>query len=79
MDTELPYDAPGNANGLCDVKKGYYGVMCTACLPGFKRSGLLNCEPCKSAELLNIIVIMAGLIIGVCLLVYMTTIKGTEK
>ena len=78
MDTSLPYDAPGNANGLCDTENGYYGVMCTACLPGFKRSGVLKCEKCTSTELFRILAVIVGLVFGVCLLVKMT-IAGAEK
>ena len=36
-DPKLDFTVPGNAVGLCAVEKGYYGVLCTACMPGFKR------------------------------------------
>ena len=78
MDVTLPYDAPGNANGLCDTENGYYGVMCTACLPGYKRAGTLKCEKCQDTELLKIIIIMLGLVIGLCILIR-TTLKGAVK
>jgi hypothetical protein len=46
----LPFYAPGNAVGLCDVENGYYGVLCSACLPGFKRRDTFNCEKCTDSE-----------------------------
>lgn len=52
--------------------------MCTACLPGFKRAGRLKCEKCQDTELLKIIIIMLGLVIGLCFLIR-TTLKGAVK
>ena len=52
--------------------------MCTACLPGFKRKGTLKCEKCEESEMIRIIVIMLGLVIGLCILIN-STIKGALK
>jgi len=78
MDTSLPYDHYGNAFGLCDSENGFYGVMCTACLPGYKREGVASCTKCEDSELLKIIFIVCGLLLGICLLVRVT-IKGALK
>ena len=78
MDISLPYDHPGNAVGLCDVEKGYYGVMCTACLPGYKRSSTTGCEKCENTETIRVVVIMTAMTIVVCYLIQ-ATLKGAEK
>ena len=82
MDQNLAFDYPGNAVGLCDTSKGYYGVMCTACLPGFKRSGIASCEKCESSEIIRVILIFIGLITGLCFLVRATlksAVKGSDS
>ena len=78
MDTSLPYDYPGNQLGLCDIENGYYGVMCTACLPGYKRAPPFDCEICGSGELLKTMLIMVGMLFGVVFLVR-STLKGALK
>jgi len=37
-----------NATGNC--AEGYYGALCSACLPTFSRSGSYGCEKCDSIE-----------------------------
>ena len=75
MDTSLPFDYPGNPFGLCDTENGYYGVMCTSCLPGYKKSGLSECELCTDGEYYKVAIIMVGMTFGLCFLVR-TTLKG---
>jgi hypothetical protein len=31
-----------------DCKDGLYGVLCTACMPGYSRSGDYGCTKCPS-------------------------------
>jgi len=63
---------PGNAVGLCNETAGYYGVLCTACLPGYKRSDTYSCEPCGEGEIFRTLIIMVFLVIGLCVLVKVT-------
>ena len=78
MDENLPYDFPGNANGLCEIDKGYYGVMCTACKPGFKREGLTDCKECSKQEIVNTSLLVGAMLI-VIIIVVNTTIKGAVQ
>jgi hypothetical protein len=39
MNAKMPPLMEGNLVGLCDKENGYSGVLCSACLPGFKREG----------------------------------------
>ena len=82
MDIDLPFDYPGNAVGLCDTENGYYGVMCTACLPGFKKSGQFECEVCGSGETIRVVIIMVSMVIGLCVMINFTlkgAVKGSES
>ena len=82
MDITLPYDFEGNAVGLCDSDNGYYGVMCTACLPGFKRSGVSSCEVCGSTETFRVVAIMISMVVGLCMMVNVTlksAVRGSES
>jgi hypothetical protein len=36
------------AVGVCNTTAGYYGALCSGCLPGFKRQGLTKCKACSS-------------------------------
>ena len=72
MDQSKPFDFPGNEVGLCDTARGYYGVMCTSCLPGFKRSGAVGCSTCEKSELIRIIIMMVAMVIMLCTLIFFT-------
>lgn len=52
--------------------------MCTSCLPGFKRAGLVRCEKCQETEYIRVIIIMLSMTIGICFLVRVT-IRGAVK
>ena len=69
---ELPQDYPGNAVGLCNTDAGYYGVLCSACLPTFKRSGLFECDACLEIEPYFTVGAFIILTVAVCGLVTMT-------
>ena len=64
MDTELPESYPGNPVGRCDLDAGYHGVICSSCLPGFKRSGANECTRCYKYEGLFISGVLIGVIVA---------------
>lgn len=35
---------------MCAIEKGYYGVLCSACLPGYKRTDIYSCTACTPYE-----------------------------
>jgi hypothetical protein len=39
-------DIPGNLVGRCDVALGFYGVMCSMCLPGYIAGEGPKCTKC---------------------------------
>lgn len=67
-------------NPVGDCLDGYYGALCSACMPGYSRSGDYGCKVCPkpALNLLRIIGIMILVIIGVALLVK-STINGAVK
>jgi hypothetical protein len=77
-DITLPMDEPGNAVGLCAIEEGYYGVLCSACLPGFKRSGVFECDRCQNIEPYLIAIAFLLIIVGICILIK-STIDGAAK
>mgnify|MGYP006950275311 CR=1 FL=1 len=74
-DKTLSMDEPGNAVGLCNVESGYHGVLCTACLPGFKRSDTFDCDRCLIVEPYFTAGAFLILTVGLCVLIN-STIKG---
>lgn len=72
MDKNLPQDFPGNAVGLCNTTEGYYGALCSGCLPGYKRVDTFGCAPCSPYQIYITIVIFTLLLFGLSFL-----IKGT--
>ena len=82
MDIDKNFDFEGNAFGLCDTENGFYGVMCTACLPGFKRSGIQSCTACGSGETVRVVLIVITMVVGLCVMVNYAlkgAIKGSEQ
>lgn len=82
MDITKSFDYPGNANGLCDTENGHYGVMCTACLPGFKKSGQFSCAECTSSEMIRVVIIVVSMVVGLCVMVKYAlkgAVKGSEQ
>lgn len=71
MDPLLSDEVPGNAVGRCNTEAGYHGVICSSCLPGFKRSGTSSyeCQACYKYELVWIIFVLALVIIGFTVMV----------
>ena len=67
-----------NPVGDCEV--GYYGAFCSACMPGYSRSGSYGCEKCPNPakNLSRLIGIIILFILGVGLLVR-STINGATK
>ena len=67
------------AVGVCNTTAGYYGALCSGCLPGFKRQGLTKCKPCS--EKYEIYFTGATLLVFVVALVLMVKliIEGAEK
>ena len=58
----------GNALGLCDDELGYYGVMCSMCLPGY-REYKGKCSKCNYA--IDKYITAGTLIIFILLIVFM--------
>jgi len=77
-DITLSIDEPGNAVGLCAVENGYYGVLCTACMPGFKRSDTFNCDKCMHIEPYFTAGAFLILTVGLCYLIK-STIEGAAN
>ena len=71
---------PTDYNPVGDCAEGYYGALCSACLPGYSRSGNYGCSKCPSS-LKNLFRIIGILIIVVLVVVYMvySTLKGATK
>jgi len=67
------------AVGVCNTTAGYYGALCSGCLPGFKRQGLTKCKPCS--EKYEIYFTAATLLVFIVALVLLVkiTIDGAEK
>lgn len=57
---------PPNYNPVGECGDGYYGALCSSCLPGYTRSGQYGCSKCPSAakNLFRIIGIIVALIAG---------------
>ena len=72
MNPDLAQDYPGNAVGLCDTESGYYGALCSACLPGYKRHGAFACVECSDSQLYSTMGIFFALVVALVFLV-----KGT--
>lgn len=68
----------GNLVGLCDFTNGYYGTLCSACLPGFKRKNNFECVVCSPLEPLIIGGSLIAIIIAVFLLIK-STIDGAAS
>ena len=69
MDIDKPEDFPGNAVGRCDLNNGYHGVLCSSCLPTYKRSGANSCQACYKYEGLWLACILLLVIVGFTLMV----------
>lgn len=72
---------PPNNNPVGDCREGFYGVLCSACMPGFSRSGIFNCLHCPNqyANLLRILGILFVLAAVVIFMVKSTLDSATRK
>ena len=72
---------PPPNNPVGDCLEGYYGALCTSCMPGYSRSGDYACSKCPpaSVNLLRIIGIMIAIIIVVTFMVRGTINSATKK
>ena len=79
-DNCLGMQVPDN-NPVGDCKEGYYGALCTACMPGYSRSGDYNCSKCPNPvpNLVRIVGVMIVLIIVVSFMVRSTLNSATKK
>lgn len=67
------------AVGVCNTTAGYSGALCSACLPGFKRSGLTGCKKCSDKyEIYFTMATLVVFVVGIVLFVKIT-IDGAEK
>lgn len=68
-------------NPVGDCKEGTYGVICSACMPGYARSGSFGCAQCPDPliNLLRVIGIILILAFIVALLVRSTINSATRK
>jgi hypothetical protein len=81
MSTTLSFgESPpeGNAVGLCAVEDGYYGVLCSACMPGFKRKDTFGCDKCMHIEPYLTVGAFIIMIVGLSFLIN-STIKGAAS
>lgn len=78
MNEKMPLNMTGNLLGLCDKENGYSGVLCSACLPGYKRQGNFECSKCTKLEVLFIVGSFVLIGIGLCILVK-TIIQGAAS
>ena len=67
-------------NPVGDCSEGYYGALCSACMPEYSRSGSYACKKCPSAilNLLRIGGIMVLMVLGVVFMVR-STLGGANK
>lgn len=65
---------PPDMRDVGDCQEGYYGALCSACMPGFARSGSFGCIKCPdpAINILRISSLFLLLIIAICLLVKST-------
>lgn len=69
-----------NDNPVGDCAEGYYGALCSACMPGYSRSGTYECKACPAAlpNLLRILGILLAMVIGIGFFVK-STLDGASK
>ena len=72
---------PPDYNPVGDCATGYYGALCSACMPGYQRSGSYGCSECQAAYL--IILRIGGIIIlmgaGIGFLINYTLSSASRK
>ncbi len=68
-------------NPVGDCVEGTYGVLCSACMPGYARSGSYGCSECPDPliNLLRIIGIILILAVVIAMLVRSTINSATRK
>jgi hypothetical protein len=72
-------DIPGNLVGRCDVELGFYGVMCSMCLPGYIAGEGPKCTKCQyDIELYKMLGIFF-LMLGGLVMMVKGTIAGAVK
>jgi hypothetical protein len=78
MNINLPILTPGNQVGMCNVREGYYGTLCSACMPGYKREGNFSCEKCQPHQIYIMGGVFFTMIFVLCFLIR-STINGADK
>lgn len=68
-------------NPVGDCSDGYYGALCTSCLPGYSRSGDYKCNQCPNGNtnIIRISGIMALLLVAIIFLVRATLNSAVKK
>ena len=61
-------------NPVGNCSEGYYGALCSACMPGYARSGSYGCSKCP-ADLPNLLRILGIMIAAIGAVGYM--VRGT--
>jgi hypothetical protein len=71
-------DIPGNLVGRCNYEEGFYGVLCSMCLPGYITKGA-QCTKCDySIELYKMLGIFF-LLLGCLVSLVKKTIEGATQ
>lgn len=67
-------------NPVGDCAEGYYGALCSACMPGYSRSSTYECKACPEPlpNLLRIVGILIIFILGLGFFVK-STLDGATK
>jgi len=65
--------------GVCNTTAGYYGALCSGCLPGFKRDDFFKCKKCSDKYELIFTVTTLGVFFILLFLLTRYTINGAEN